>query len=1529
MTFSKFKYGVSVAAIALALSAGATNNTYAAEETITNGGNTGGVDGGVGATLDDTDTIVYADNSGNATPLIFTFDSSVALGDAANVSIDGAEGPSASTNADVVTFNIGVDANAVAVSMTGAVVADGSVAGDEPDTINFTFEGTGAHTLTLGDDTEAHRLGASGVITMANAGDVTTVNGASISLGSTQFDADSELVLNVSGYNGDIDSGAPGNGTVTVAGTTTIAGTIGASNAIGELDVTGGGAVELSGTTINIQVLDLDGAGTTTFSGGAAAITVATGADLTTGHTLALDGANASYTGDIDSSDNSGILDINGANITVFGDVGSNNNLATVTVDTAGSVEFQGTVNADDITLEGSGALTLGAGSSVVSANGIEDTDGNGAVTVDGDGTVSFNGNIGGTNGIASLDITTADTLNFTGAGTIIDATNITLDGTLQVSASAATTIIGDIASTGGSAGNLNIDVDTIFDGTVGSGNSIATMDVATSVYAEFGAAATAIEIDSVTLNGTGRIVFAGGAAQAFTGDVASAAGGTGLVTVDSDLTFTGNIGTAVAGEEVTSVTVGATDTDASFDMDGDIYATNVLLGGTSTLTLQSDGNTVTGNVIGGADGEGTFRTGSNAGTYTITGNAGTAPASLGLIDVQATDTLIVGGSTVDATAITVDGELNLTGATVSVTGAVDSTGGSAGVLDLDGDVTFVGNVGGNNSIATMEVADTFTATLSGTVNNIDNVTLQGATGSVLQFTGAGSTFTGAIDSDGSAAGSLDLDTVVVFGAGSTVGAVNGITGISVANAADMDVRTAGTFNAGAITLEGTGELIIGASNVDVNATSIDSDGAGTGVISVGAGFSGTVLAGTVGGTNGIATISIGAGSDFEMSGTTINATTLTMADTNAAVRFSGNGAAIGIANLDGGNAVFDGGGTQTFTGVIGNGTALDLLEVSNNTTLAVSANVSTSNIQIEDGSTLQVTGTTTLVGDIDSTAVNTLGVLDLDGDVTIAGDIGTNELIGTLDIDAAGSLITGGNTIDASAFNVNGTLSMDDSVVLGGSTVMTIADGSTITLTGTTLAATNAETTNSTYIDADTNNATVILPNGTVAVNFATGYTGTVDLVDADGGTLTDNGVTFDTSNAGTLVNVDFIIVTDERVTMSVVEKSNAQLAGDIDVSEGEADALFAADDAITTGSDATARTALDAAISAGGNSAKRAAQQSGVDVQSTFATTAMTSNISRLSTQTSTRLSATRAANISTNINAAMFGASSGNGIMRDGFWFQGFAQTAEQDERGGVDGFESETFGGTMGFDRQVTVNSRVGVALGYANTEVDGDSLALNGTEIDSYQVSLYGDYTKGNYFLEGMVGYTFNDAETTQVINFGGLDRSLAGDFDAGQYSASVKAGFSKALTKNVTLVPSAGLLYTFVEGDEFRLTDSSGGGFTQDVDIDDTHVLIGSVGASLQSEMVARNGATWLPEVHANFMYDFIGDEAQATSTFTGTGVSYSTEGADIAEASVNLGTGVTYTVPNKMMDFTASYDAELKEDFSSHTGVLKARFKF
>ena len=207
------------------------------------------------------------------------------------------------------------------------------------------------------------------------------------------------------------------------------------------------------------------------------------------------------------------------------------------------------------------------------------------------------------------------------------------------------------------------------------------------------------------------------------------------------------------------------------------------------------------------------------------------------------------------------------------------------------------------------------------------------------------------------------------------------------------------------------------------------------------------------------------------------------------------------------------------------------------------------------------------------------------------------------------------------------------------------------------------------------------------------------------------------------------------------------------------------------------------------------------------------------------------------------------------------------------------------------------------------------------------MTLYADYTPGNYYLEGMVGYAFNDTSVESDINFGGLARTLSGEYETNQYSAGVETGFEYRMSDRVRLIPNAGLQYYHVEGEQVRLSD--GAGFTQEVDIDDLNVLLGKVGVRLESEYMAANGGTWMPELRANFLYDFIGDEAEATGTYTATGATYSAEGADVAEAAVNLGVGLSYTSPNSLMEVTAGYDAELKEDFTSHTGLLQARFKF
>lgn len=1513
MKFSTFKYGVSIAALALTMS---TGMAQAAEVTITNGQNVS--TSGLSPTGD---WITYTNGTG---PIGFTFESSVTLAEDSGNSIDGSETPASSTTSDVITFTLGDGLNgngAVTIIAQGSVLAD---QGGSPDTINFTFDGEDGHTLTLGDGDDAHNLGSAGEIQLANSNDILNLND-DITLGRINFNADANIaVADTVVITGDVDAGSSGVGTVTFAGGGTITGNVGANAALGEIDVNSGNTVTLSGTTIQSSLIDVGSAGIVDLSGASATINV-TSTTLDGGATLTFSGANSTYTGAISSGDNSGVVNVDAAGIVIDGVIGGGGNeVATISVANSGSLELRNNANATGISLEGNGQLILnGAGLSITSANGIDGASSNGAILVS--QSASIDGDIGGTNGIALLDVDSG-TLNFTGAGTTIDATNITVDGVLQISTTGTTTVNGDLASSGGTNGDLNIDSDTNFTGQVGSnGNSLANMSIANGTVVNISSTGSDNYVGTVTLEGAGSLTFSGGnpANKTFTGDIVSDGGGAGVLDVDSSLTLTGNIGTATPGDELVAVVVGASGL-VNYEQNGNIFAYQVTIANTSVLTMNTAGTAITtsGGVIGATPNAGNFATGGVAGNISVNGNLGTSSNPLAGIDVATTDDLIVSGTQVNATNITVDGELTLTGNNVVVGGAVDSTGGSAGALDIDNNATFSSSVGGAQSLATMNVADNMSVDLQGSSNQIDAVTLAGANGSTLLFSTSAGSFTGTIDSDGSQAGIIDVDVNTdITGA---VGTSQNIAEAQIADGVILSLNNNAVIDD--VTLEGTGRLAITGNNVTVtSANGVDSDGTGTGVISIANGVTNAEIAGNVGSSNGVATLSVGTGADLELSGTTIDADTISLVDVTSSLRFSGNGATITSSNglAGAGSVVFDGGGTQTFTGTLAHTGGI---EVSSGTTLDASGTIGAGVITIDDTSTLNLTSASSIAGDINSTNGNTGGSLDIDADTTISGDIGTNDILGSFDVDSNARLTLGANTVRVGAGTVNGTLAVTDTVTLGAGSAIQFEDGSTIALSVGTLATTNVETGNGTYIDADTNDATVTFANNaTVSISIASSFQGELDIVDANGGTLSLNGATFTTGQVAATIDSVVTAIEDERITLSVTVKSDERIANELDISTGEADALIAISESLTTGDDAAGRAALDTALLAGGSQAKAAGQQVTADINS-FASSTATADVGRANFgNVSGRLNSLRTGRSMAPSSRA--GVSSGNGGMDESFWLRGFGQTAEQDERSGVDGFDADTYGVMAGYDTQVTTLSNAGLAFGYANTDVDGKGAGNSQTDIDSYQLTLYADYTPGNYYLEGMVGYAFNDTSVESDINFGGLARTLSGEYETNQYSAGVETGFEYRMSDRVRLIPNAGLQYYHVEGEQVRLSD--GAGFTQEVDIDDLNVLLGKVGVRLESEYMAANGGTWMPELRANFLYDFIGDEAEATGTYTATGATYSAEGADVAEAAVNLGVGLSYTSPNSLMEVTAGYDAELKEDFTSHTGLLQARFKF
>ena len=138
---------------------------------------------------------------------------------------------------------------------------------------------------------------------------------------------------------------------------------------------------------------------------------------------------------------------------------------------------------------------------------------------------------------------------------------------------------------------------------------------------------------------------------------------------------------------------------------------------------------------------------------------------------------------------------------------------------------------------------------------------------------------------------------------------------------------------------------------------------------------------------------------------------------------------------------------------------------------------------------------------------------------------------------------------------------------------------------------------------------------------------------------------------------------------------------------------------------------------------------------------------------------------------------------------FWFELSGSSADRD--GGSNatdtGYDSDSFGFVLGYDQAISDNLVVGAALSYSDIDVDA---GFNNTDIESYSLNLYGQYTEGNYFVRGALAYTFGDAESDRSTQFGDIDS----DFDLDQFSARISAGFDKTVGKH-KLSPFASLQY--------------------------------------------------------------------------------------------------------------------------------------
>lgn len=395
-----------------------------------------------------------------------------------------------------------------------------------------------------------------------------------------------------------------------------------------------------------------------------------------------------------------------------------------------------------------------------------------------------------------------------------------------------------------------------------------------------------------------------------------------------------------------------------------------------------------------------------------------------------------------------------------------------------------------------------------------------------------------------------------------------------------------------------------------------------------------------------------------------------------------------------------------------------------------------------------------------------------------------------------------------------------------------------------------------------------------------------------------------------------DYTVVNDTQqfaVVVSATAKSGASIASSLGLNSSDGAAIAEAVGFID-GVQAEALT-VAARTRAG---AIQAAKQIGVQTDSLSASTAASAQVSTSNVNVNTgRLASLRS------YNPWVEGFNADN-HSNQGAWGKFFGQFTSQDERDGVAGFDSDTAGFTVGYDRAINSKVNLGGSLTIADTTVEGEGEGQSSLEIKSYIFSAYGDYNTKKWFVEGLLSWGLMNSDANRKLTFGGLDQTGQASYDGNQVTAYVGYGRNYKLGA-WNFIPVGSFQYTLVNNDDYN--ESGLGNLNLTVDQESINIAIIKAAATFNRRYAIGTDMDFLPAFRTSLGFDIAGDEANATASFQGSTAQFQSTGADIAQ--LIFGAGFGAGINSGDWTATLDYDLDVRADFFGHNLSLKGKWEF
>ncbi|MBT9302151.1 autotransporter outer membrane beta-barrel domain-containing protein [Pseudomonas sp. TAE6080] len=273
--------------------------------------------------------------------------------------------------------------------------------------------------------------------------------------------------------------------------------------------------------------------------------------------------------------------------------------------------------------------------------------------------------------------------------------------------------------------------------------------------------------------------------------------------------------------------------------------------------------------------------------------------------------------------------------------------------------------------------------------------------------------------------------------------------------------------------------------------------------------------------------------------------------------------------------------------------------------------------------------------------------------------------------------------------------------------------------------------------------------------------------------------------------------------------------------------------------------------------------------------------------------------------------------DGSERGGVWVQGLSSNMDQDGRGGDNGYSANSSGMAVGVDGRLNDATTVGAAYSYLNSNIHSD--LGNKTEVQGNALSLYGNWSLQNWFVDGSLSYGFNDNDSKRHV----AGTTAKGSYDSRALSASVLGGYSFKPSDRVLIEPRVAARYSSVRMDGFNEKGSSAA-----LSTGSQRYEVGELGAGVRLAGNLPLGAgTLQPEATLMAYHDLMGGRVAQTSSFVMGGSAFTVTGASVARNSYEASLGLNYQV--SALTVGASYTRQARSGFDADGVMVKARYAF